>query len=139
MEINSMIKLNNLSSGGGLPELAPDLTYFAEGTNIASVTVDASAALTVGLSLTGKYAISFLQISNIAATLDTKEIKLTIDGVVIWDSTDFNSFTELTIFGSESSSSSVAESIQCKESFLFEYRTPGDTLTTLNYLVRPLI
>ena len=130
-----------VGGGGGLPKLAPDLTYpdsKATNNNYISVTgIDATGALTTLLSLTGKYAITWFQIQNMLAEAVT--VKLTIDGVVIWNESYTNGGTgQSNFFGSPDNQAGVTEAMECNDSLLFELQTTTDTNVSFNYLARPL-
>lgn len=127
--------------GGGLPKLAPNLTYpDSKSTNNNYITVsgiDATGSLTTLLSLTGKYSIPWLQIQNMLAEAVT--VKLTIDGVIIWNESYTNAGTgQSNFFGSPDGQAGVTEAMQCDSSLLFELQTATDTNVILNYLARPL-
>lgn len=128
--------------GGGPVRLAPDLTYpsskssatsnFSSDTNIAVV----GGALSTVKSLTGKYAISYLNASNLLS--ESMTWKLTVDGVVVWNSVGSGAGTEL-LLGSLNNSANISEVIGCNSSFLLEVTTTSDTLIDLDYLARKTI
>lgn len=129
--------------GSGAINLAPDLTYPA---NFASTTVgylsntgiNATGGLTSALNLTGKYVIDFLLFENLTAENIT--IKLTIDGVVIWN-TSFTCSTTCRLFGSRGAGSSTEtiSRMQCNSSFLLEIQTTADISVDLLYMARKIL
>jgi len=125
--------------GGGLPRLAPDLTYPADKTGAASyqqvVGIDASAGLTTALSLTGKFAVSYLNFGGVLS--ENMTIKLTIDGGVIWNDIFAAASANQLFFGGVSGG--IAESMECNNSLLLEVQMATDTDITLSYLARPLL
>ena len=133
------IKLINKGGGGSLPKLAPDLTFpstRSTTTAYATVTVNPVGALTTLLSLTGKFYIGLLQLNNLTA--ETVTLKLTVDGVVIWNDT-YTSPISSALLGGNGDTSSNNDAIQCNSSFLLEMQTLTDTSVTLRYLARPIL
>lgn len=141
---------SDLVRGGGQIELAPDLTYPSDklldpSTNKQITALDATGGLTTALSLTGKFAISFLFFSVISNG-QTLAIKLTIDGIVIWNDIGFtfsDAGGELALLGGPNTVGSgdkvMAETIICKETFLLEIQTSSDTSITFQFLARPIL
>lgn len=133
------IKLSDISGGGGLPKLAPDLTYPADRFDLSDDTferitgIDGSAGLTTALSLTGKFYISLIRFQDL--TLENITIRLTIDGVIIWDST----FLVGTSAPQNLLGDTPSEVIQCNSSFLLEIATTTDNNCQLYYLARPIL
>lgn len=133
--------LNSVTGGGSLPRLAEDLTFTSDllaGEGYKQITgIDGTLGYTAALSLTGKFSISFLMLTGF--TSGTLDIRLTIDGEVIWDS-NYLSATDVYLLGSISSTSQVASDspIKCNSSFLLEISTSVDSTIGLNYLARPL-
>lgn len=135
------INTSNLGGGNGF-KLAPDLTYpsdIAAGTGIKQVVgINAVGALTEALGLAGKFAISFLQFSSVASESIT--IKLTVDGVVIWNDTFSNTSPSINLLGTDQSvSNTVAETVVCNSSASLEIQTTADASVTLQYSVRPIL
>ena len=128
----------NPTDGGGLPQLAPDLTFPASVTGGRSTRfisgINAFNALTTAVSFSGKHLVSYLVFTGLTA--ETVTIKLTIDGVVIWNST-FTSPTTLQLLGD--GNPSYTEPFESKESFLLEIQTTSDTNVNLEYLARPIL
>jgi len=142
MTINLSSLIHSGGGGGGLPQLAPDLTYPSSPTT-GSVTyqvitgINGTGGLTTALSLTGKYAVMFLEFLSVVA--ENVTIKLTIDGVVIWNE-NFTSSSSIALFGNNSGANAGPnEILQCETSLLLEIQTTTDTSVQLNYLARPIL
>ena len=134
--------LSSISGGGGLPRLAPDLTYpssLTATTGYIKVTgINAVGALTTALSLTGKFAIDLLQFENI--TNESMIIKLTVDGVIIWNDTFASGGSTMSLFGSRSTNGTdVSSTMQCNSSLLLEVQTTADASIDLVYVARPIL
>ncbi len=133
------------SSGGsgGLPQLAPDLTYPGDRRNLNITTykeitgINASLGLTTALSLSGKFAISLLRFGGTSAELMT--IKLTVDGVVIWNDSYTGTSSSQYLLGNVAGGAGTSETIQCNTSFLLELQTATDTSVNLQYMARPIL
>ena len=130
--------------GGALPSLAPDLTYPGDRLSLNLKTykeitgINASLGLTTALSLSGKFAISLLRFKDISTGLMT--IKLTVDGVVIWnDSFTGTGTNSQYLLGNTSGGAGVSETIQCNTSFLLEIQTATDPSVDLYYMARPIL
>ena len=126
--------------GGGLPQLAPDLTYPSDKASSTTTyriitSIDATAGLTTALALSGKWSVSNLYFSNM--TTETVTIKLTVDDVVVWNDT-FTSGTSERLLGA-TSVIPIPEAYGCKSSFLLEIQTATDNNIQLQYLARPLL
>ena len=135
------IKLSS-KGGGGLPKLAPDLTWpssLSASLGFVRVTgIDPSAGLTTALSLTGKHSINYIALTSL--TVENITIKLTIDDLIVWDDSYVSAGANLYIFGSKGAANSmVSESIKCDTSFLLEVQTASDNNITLEYLARPIL
>jgi hypothetical protein len=129
---------------GGLPRLAPDLTFpSAKNSDLIAKEVtgiNGSAGMVTALSLTGKFVISRLNFSSVLA--ETVTIKLTIDSVVIWDASFTASTTGIALIGGVATSVSnppLDFPIQCNLSLLLEIQTTTDTNVTLSYIARPIL
>jgi len=135
-----MALLNSITGGGGSGfKLAPDLAFPSRLTpsgGYATVTVDPSGALTTMLSLTGNWLINGLYLSGFLA--ETVTVKLTIDGVVIWNDT-FTPATTLHLNTMIDSSAPNGTDIVCMTSFLLELQTATDTSVSLFYSARPIL
>ena len=137
--------LSQIVSSGGAPKLAPQLDWplTSQLGNLHTIItgIDATAALTTCLSLTGKWIIRNIWLSLLTVD-DIETIKLTIDGVVIWnDDPVLTAITEL-MFGQVmgvNSHSTVLEDIMCESSFLLEIKTTADADIRCNYLARALL
>ena len=127
--------------GGGLPRLAPDLTN--PGDKVADagykrITLDPSTGLITALNLTGKYVINLLRFNNI--TTEAVTIKLTIDGVIVWNDTNsLPAGNKLSLLGASNGAAEVTESIQCDTSLLLEIQTATDTQVEFEYVARPIL
>lgn len=137
-------KLSTVVGGGGLPKLAPDLTFPSSkisNANYVQITgINAVGSLTTALSLTGKFSVSYLALNSVAA--ETITVKLTVDGVVIWNDTYANTVTTVNNFiGTlESVSGGAAEqAVQCESSFLLELQTTADTSVNVLYIAREIL
>ena len=131
-------------AGGGLPQLAPDLTYPGDRVNLNLRTykqiagINASLGLTTALSLSGGFAVSLLRFTNTTAELMT--VKLTVDGVVIWNASFTGTGTAgQYLLGNMSAGAGVSETVQCNTSFLLEIQTATDTTINLEYMARPIL
>lgn len=129
---------------GDLTKLSPDLSYpstKAGASNVTTITpIDTTGGLTTMLSLTGKYAVSFLLLSQLASENIT--VKLTVDGVVIWDDTYANTATTSSVFlGSSSSLSSIGSDsiIACATDLLFEVQTITASSVLFQFIARPIL
>lgn len=125
-----------------LPMLAPDLTFpstvNSSSIPYATVTgINAVGSLTTALSITGKWAIGLLAFANVA--LEAITIKLTVDGVVIWNSSFTPSNTTIPLIGGNGVGFSGDISIRCESSLLLEIQTTADTSVDLRYTVRPIL
>ena len=125
--------------GSALAELAPDLTYpadKADGAAFELVIFDATGVLTTALSLSGKFKIDLLHLDGLTVD-DLDEVKLTIDGVVIWNTTLSTNLTSEPLIGGDLTSG--YEPIVCDTSLLLEVRTTADTTTQLKFIARPIL
>ena len=129
------------STAGSLVQLAPDLDFpstleSTTGYKIFAIT-DAVGSLATALSLTGKYSIDMLNFDSILSEQIT--IKLTIDGVVIWNDTFTSVGSIKKLIGGLNNGTGVASPMQCKKSLLLQVQTTTDAQVTLQYLVRPIL
>ena len=140
------IKLINKGGGGGsLPRLEPDLTFPSSLTAFAgykTITgINTAGVLATALSLTGKFYINALRFEDV--NTETITIKLTIDGIVIWNDTFASTNPTIKLFGrtgvDATATNETVESIQCNSSFLLEMQTVTDTAVILKYLARPIL
>ena len=127
--------------GGGLTKLAPDLSFPSDravGQEYIEVTgIDCSSGLTTVLSLTGgKFAIPFVRMVNM--TNESVTIKLTIDGVVIYNDTFVLGTTSYQVIGNADASPNDILIIQCDSTFLLECNTTADTSIDLRYIAKPI-
>jgi len=126
--------------GGGLPQLAPDLTWpsaILSTTGYAKITgINAVGSLVTALNLTGKHSVSLLNFTDMNA--NTMTVKLTVDGVVIFNDS-FTCSTQLKLLGSISSLDGVNAEIQVSSSLLLEVQMSADASIDLNYVARPIL
>jgi len=141
------IKLNDFGGGGSLLELAPDLTYPTKTrtqTYRQVLGIDTTSGLTEMLGLTGKFAVSLLTLTQLTSS-DPMVVKLTVDGIVIWNDTNSGSGTNMALLGGEIAGSSAtgifgaAETILVKNSLSLEVNTTSDSSINLEYAVRAII
>lgn len=123
--------------------LAPDLTFpssLSSSAPKAFVTIDPSGALTTILSLTGKYAIDLLGFSGLP-TIEIVTIKMTVDGVVIWNDTFTPTVATINIFSADNGTTSQLgyAPFICDSSLLIEVETVADTAVSLGYYVRKIL
>lgn len=132
----SDILLTNIVSRQELVRLAPDLDFpsLNSSSGFKSITFNPAGAITPALELNGKWAIAMLNLSSITA--ETHTIRLTIDGVIIWNST-FVTGTTLRLLGYSSQTNDVA--IKCNSHFLLEVQSTTDTSETLDFTARPTL
>lgn len=123
-----------------LPQLDVDLTYPEDktnGTTLTEVIIDPSGGLTTAISLTGKFAIPYIKLSSLSIN-DLSTVKLTVDGVIDWNtSITTNSATEIYIGLVSSTSTDIT--VMCKKTFLFEIQTATDTAVTVSFIARPIL
>ena len=133
--------LLSLVGGHGSYKLAPNADWPKDKLDgvfvMVSVTgIDASAALTEVLNLSGSFAIHMLDLGTLAVN-DVAQIKLTVDGVVIWD------VDPLTNSGTEKYIGALTpggnEFIVCDSSFVLEVKMDTDSDIKIQYLVRPIL
>ena len=139
------INVSTLGGGGGAGfKLAPDLDFFANSVvNLSSPflrisNINGSAGFATALSLTGKWVVSALSFSDL--TSESMTIRLTVDGVVIWNSSRQSS-TSFTLLGVAPAATVGCYDVPiiCDSSLLLEIQTTADTAVTLNYLARPIL
>ena len=131
--------------GGGSIRLAPDLSYPNRGSMGYSTVsgIDASAALTTVLSLTGAYLVDLLCFVNINGTEETT-IKLTVDGVVIWNYDNTSSDTEVLLLGNrydltDATGVTGGTEITCRSSLLLQILTDSDSSVDLYYNAKAIL
>lgn len=132
-----------VGGGGGIPELAPDLTFPSDTQNglktTKSVTgIDASSGLTTVLSATGKFILRHLIFTELT-NADTMTFKMTIDGEVIMNDVGFSqSGTTLSIISPALTTDGPNEEYVVNDSILVEMQTTTDTGFNMSYLLRPI-
>ena len=119
---------------GGSIRLAPELTGFSSGgsSNVRTVTADISSGATI-LSLTGKYVIGRLSLSDVTASTNLT-IVLVVDGETIWNDTVSPGGTNVGLLGSND----VTEPFICHSSLTLTLTQTGETDATLSYIARPI-
>jgi hypothetical protein len=133
--------LSSLFGGGSGVTLAPDLDWpssaiFTGG--IQQVTFNPQGSLTEALGLTGKYAIFGLSLNDMTA--ETVTVKLTVDGIVIWNDVGYTSITEATLYGDLNNATKLwLTPFICNSSLSLEVQTQTDTSVTLKYLVKAIV
>jgi hypothetical protein len=125
------------SSGGSLKKLAPDLNYPNERANAGATIKTINLSPTPGvpetaLNLSGKWAVSNLNFRDLISEAVT--IKLTIDGVVIWNAAAIPATVQLLL-----GSNTHPEVYGCNSSLLLEITTTTDTSCSLDYVARPIV
>lgn len=128
--------------GSGAIQLAPDLNYISDKnsgtTNYIEVTgIDGSSGFAPALSLTGKYSVYLLAFTDLVN--ENVTVRLTVDGVVIFNSSATAAGNDMVIFGSAGGSNSQGDNFQCESSLLLEIQTTTDTNCSLRYLARPIL
>jgi len=123
-------------------QLAPDLEYFKTKTSFQSYTeingINGTAGYATALSLSGKFLIAELALRNLTSN-DLRYIRLTIDGVVIWENATAittNSTSEPLI---GDSIPDWIEGVVCNFSLLLEVQTAVDNDITCRYIARPIL
>lgn len=136
------ITLSRIAGSSSIPELAPDLNFVSSLTNtrpFKTITgINAIGALTTALSLTGKFAISYLNLAGLTSN-DISRIKLTIDGEVKWDSTLTVNSSTMTLISSLTGGYVLSENYMCNNSLLLQIQTIADNNISLEYLARPIL
>ena len=137
----TVITSGYLQNSGVNVTLAPDLSWPSRATSagIEVITgLNMQGSLQTALSLTGKHALSFLYLTNLTA--ETCTIKLTIDGVVIWNST-FTTGTTLPLLGNINGYTAGNNDliVQVNNSLLLEIQTASDTSIDLAFIARPIL
>ena len=138
-DFNMAIRLSGLGGSGGLPKLAPDLTWPTDvvanqGYKSLSLTLTAGAYNTA-LSLTGKFSVGVINFTSLIS--EQVDIRLTVDGVVIWNGGQVIPSIEFTLLGDRSVA--FTQNISCNSSLLLEIQTATDTVCTLIHDARPIL
>lgn len=133
--------------GGSIMQLAPDLNFpanisqgLANGWMYTVALPDTTGGMTTVLNLTGKWWIRDLYFRDMI-TDATLYVKLTIDGVVIWDALSSPTGTQFTLLGVAPGGSIVSadSGIMCESSFVLEVQATADTSITFRYTARPIL
>ena len=133
------IPLTSVAGGGGLPRLAPDLTFPSTRSTTNAYTrviLNPVGSLTTALSLSGKFYIGLLQFGSL--TSETITIKLTVDGVVVWNDT-YICGSSVPLLGNNAATGANSDAMMCNSSFLLEIQTATDSSVTFDYLARPIL
>lgn len=129
--------------GGNVHVLGPDLDFPKDKVNGDNIYlsvggIDATGGLTTILSLTGRFLVLNLVLNDILAS-NIATVKLTVDGVVVWNVDPLtNSTTEAYIGRAIFNADATFEPVGCESSFLFQVQMDSDTDISVLYLVRPL-
>lgn len=127
-------------TGVGLPKLAPDLNFVSNSISAGYkqiTSIDATGSLTEILSLTGKFSLELIAFTDLTNN-DMSKIKLTIDGVDIWneDPLTIPSGTSYQMIGR---GNDVREFFLVEEALSLSVEMATDNDITLQYLARPIL
>tara|TARA_R110002020_G_scaffold147185_2_gene322337 strand:- start:5542 stop:5961 length:420 start_codon:yes stop_codon:yes gene_type:complete len=137
------IDSGDLVGGGGVPQLAPDISRLStQGAGTSPVVfltgIDGSSGPALALGLTGKHTIEKLEFLNF--TIEPVVIRLEIDGVDIFNQSYTPSSTNIVILGGTISGNAVEHTYySIKNSLNLYVTTTTDTSIDLNVLVRPIL
>lgn len=137
------IRTSSLTGGGAL-RFAADLTWPSDKSSSANTyktitAIDGSLGLVTALSLTGKFSVAALGFENMVN--ENYTVKLTVDGVVIWNDTVSVTTGDLWLLGPASSAitNTGHDGVYiCNSSLLLEIQSTTDTSVDLNYITRPI-
>lgn len=133
--------LSTIAGGARHVKLAPDLDRPSRISSVntyeTTTAINTSGSLTEVLNLVGRYAISYVALSNMIAESIT--IKLTIDGVIIYNDSFVATSTAHLLIGEGSTGSKDQIIIQCDESFLLEVQTATDTSIDVLWTARKIL
>ena len=127
--------LSSIVGGGGLPQLAPDLTWPSRRVSSSTLTeqvlaIDVSGVvLQEVLNKNGKFFLEALFFDSLSAGVVS--VKLTIDGVIIFNDSYTSSTADVLV-----DNDSPSERFEVKSNITLEYATAVDTNITLNYVLR---
>ncbi len=135
------INTSSLVGGGALPKLAPDLTAPTRwgGANIREVItgLNSGGVIITALSITGGAGyITHAFFENLTAGSQT--IKLTIDGVIIFNDVWTTTNTTPALIGGSSSGTFFYDPVSWKDTFLLEI-TSADTAFDFQYIYRKIL
>ena len=116
--------------------LAPS-TMLDNGTNNKTITFDPSGALTEGLGLSGKWQVSALALFGLP-TGEISTVKLTIDGVVIWNDTGTKTHAGF-YFNHAGNTLTVRAAFIVNTDFSLEVQTVADSAVQVIYHAHPLL
>jgi len=133
--------LSEIIGGSGIARMAVDTTWFTTHVSANLYTsvsaIDASSGLTEILGLTGRFLITHLQLQAMDVN-DMTDIRLTIDGVNIWDETG------ITVNAANESLIGVSvtggfEAFLVQTDFSLKVQMGADTSINLLYVIRPIL
>ena len=131
--------LSSITGGGGIPKLAPDLdlpSRLTESSNgQETVNVDPSGVLTTVLSLSGKFAIYYMQFQGLPTT-ENVVIKVTVDGTVIHNDTYTPAVATLRLYANASAVG--LPGFACGSTLLVEVQTITDTSVDFFWVARAI-
>ena len=134
---------SELRVGVGLPEFAPDLDWpekKVQGNNgfITTSPIDCRGALTPVLSLSGKFELLGLRLFQLVAEPTT--VKLTVNGVVIWNVTYTTGTLNVLLGGNTFNGGDTGGGSGkfIKQSLLLEVESVTAEFVTLDYVARPI-
>ena len=134
------IRLSGLGGSGGLPKLAPDLTW---PTDVSANAGYKKLALTLtpatyntALSLTGKFSVGVINFDGLLN--EQVDIRLTVDGVVVWNGGQVITSNIFDLLG-DTGTISYRQYISCNSSLLLEIQTATDTACNLIHDARPIL
>ena len=126
--------LSSITGGGGLPKLAPDLDFVSNSSSgkRSFSAIDATGSLTNVINETGKFEFSDIAFTGLLHG-DMNKIKLTIDGVDIWDEDPLTppSGTSITLM--------INGGYEVKESITLAVQMATDTSISGTYSLRPTL
>jgi len=138
--------LSEIIGGGGFPiRLAVDTTFFTDKVsgvfNKRITGIDASAALTEVLGLTGRFIVYSLTLTGLIAN-DLTDIRLTVDGVNIWDENSITVSATVEPLLGEIASAGVEgffEPMLVQTDFSLKVKMATDTAIGIDYAARPIL
>lgn len=143
-DVTAKYILPEIETGGGeVDKLAPDLTFpsstwaVGNSTKVTALT-DCTGGLTTLISLSGKYILSLIKLYSLAAESTT--VKLTIDGVVIWNDTYTPALLSPSLIGGNTTLSySGSPMFLVESSLLLEVQTITATAVQAQWEARPIL
>ena len=121
--------------------LAPDIGRLGSQLNnlpfIRLSGVDVSGSLQTVLSLSGKFALGMMRFSNTLS--ESMTIKLTIDGVIIFNDTFTVDASGVVVYGDTTNIVNSSAYADVNSSLLLEAQMATDTSIDFEYVARPVI